>query len=289
MGRIPVAYALQLAKWELVNLYLEDNEFSADFSRLRQVHKSVLSRLIKTPFGPEADSKTTSEEYLDKLIELLGKAAPDIGGALRFTDKIDEILQVTADIDFETTLLSHFPPDRVKGLEELVRELRSLANQFGLDYAWSVPLLLIAAVGDPVSETTIDRKTTSATSFSDEERDLIRDLLAMEVYRLSAKSTENLEPLRIEIPAAMVLWIPTNTILNIVRTFVQSYKENMGNSGIPQDTQSGLHKQIRWVFAKKRYNLSYKGIMDSEYYGDKYAGYSQIANAIRKWDKAFRS
>ena len=78
LGRIPAASASQLAKWELLDLYLADDEFSAEFSRLRQIHISVLSCIFKTQFGPEDGPKTTLDEYHEKLIQLLEKDTPDI-------------------------------------------------------------------------------------------------------------------------------------------------------------------------------------------------------------------
>jgi len=51
-------------------------------------------------------------------------------------------------------------------------------------------------------------------------------------------------------------------------------------------------KQIGWVFARKRYKYSYTEIMESEYYGDKgdkFVEYSQVAYAVKKWDKEFCS
>lgn len=278
--RIPVAWGLDLAKCELLKLYLADQKFSEEFSRLRQKHVAVLSYILTAQFGSESNSMPTFDDLDVKLIEVLQEDGPNTLGWWRLIDKIHELERVTVDNDFEENLLSHFQLDTVEGLTELIRDLRSLADQFGFDYPWAVPRLLTVAIID----SGIDKNPSDRTSLTEKDHANIAEL----VYDRVAKSLP-WQPLQITIPAAFFFMFSESEILSLVRGLLKRYKSELAKYRISFDTLDELPKHIRWLFARKRHRLSPKKISASECAEYKPTNYTHIQAEIRKWDKWLRS
>lgn len=273
MGRIPTQYSVDLAKYTLLELYLGDQEFEQLFTVIIEKHKAFLSGLATLPqFVSQSDCSFST--YIDKTLE---EAFPGAREHLELIERIGQLEREAPDGNFTAILLGYLPADYAEDFKKLLKEIGSLARKFGLDYPWAVPLLLITAI----SRMFIRKKTNNVPNGL---VDKYRHLLMQATSQSLVQSMQQWEPLRIEIPAAIVAWLPANKILEIVRTRLRDYREGL-KKYVSLDTQDRFHTQIRWVFAKKRYNLSAKQIMDSEFLGEELVGYEHIAGTIRSWER----
>jgi hypothetical protein len=272
-SRIPATYAVDLAKAELLRLYLADEEFSEEFESVRQRHETTLCQLLRDTSDSGTTENHTPDDSETEIMKLLEKTGPGISRAMEIGAKAISLEKATTDYRLEGLVRSRFSGGHVEELVELAKDLRRLAIRFGFDYSWAVPYLLSHAITEMVPE-------VIAISDRDKCRELI-ELLCSEDIAKSLKWP----PLVITIPAAFVLWLSEGRILEGVRKRLRAYKVELAESGVSLDTQDALHRQIRWLFAHKRHRLSAKETMDTDYLGNTIVGYSHIADTIRNWDK----
>lgn len=278
--RIPAAYGIDIARYELLTLFLADQQFSEEFTQLRQKHSAMLSRLLTAKFGSESSSMPSQDKLDNKEIEFFEMVFPNSSGMWRLIDKIGELERAAADNDFENSLLSYIQLYSGEDLSELLKDLRSLADQFGFDYPWAVPRLLREIINDVyIYENPIDR-----TSLTEQDQAMI----ALWVYSALAKSVP-LQPLQIEIPAVLPLLLTESQILDMVKERIKTYKSDLAKYQLSFDSLTALPEHMRWLFAHKRHHLSAKKIWESESaeYGTE--NYTHVADEIRKWERKLRS
>ena len=282
--RVPSAYAEDLAKYELIDLYLKDGEFSSELGRILRKHDTVLTRLLNSPHDPGVMGEAAASDLERQVLETLRRDAPRFYRSLQLTTIIGDLERMAADrhVDVENLLPDRFPPDCVDGVLELAADIRTMATRFGLDYPWAVPRLL---------KYVIATKDTG----EDEAIKSLWPLMPIHVFGSLARSIER-PALLIRLPAAFVLLYSESQIIKMMRQLLHAYKQKLKKEGFPLDTKDAFSKQLGWVFAHKRHALSAKQISseiewtvikseNGETHDIGLANENHVRDVLRKWGR----
>lgn len=143
--RVPAAYALDLAKEELLRLYMADPEFLEQFQGVRQKYKTAICHLLSGTSYLQTTEDDVSEDSDTKIIKALEKAWAETSRVMEIVAEVPDLEEVGSSSRLEEALSTYFPTDQVRGLVGLIKDLSGVAIGFGLDYPWAVSRLLFTS------------------------------------------------------------------------------------------------------------------------------------------------
>ncbi len=274
---IPSAFADDLARYELIRLYLEDDAFSTELNSLQRQYQDDIVDFL------QSDGK-------DALIESSDMQSTECFETYELNDypEYQKVLECVRNIGraenrcltekketFINVLPSIFPHEHAKLFVEISVALEMLTTRFGFDYYFAIPRLL----ADMVTSVSIQIVQDYGWKLSEDDFSNLK----LTSYESIAKSTGQ-KPLIIVLDALVIMYQTEREILAHVKEQLHGYKEKLKNIGFELDSKDQMEKQIGWVFAQKRYGLSAKEILNSEFLGGPAVDYHHISDTIRDWD-----